>query len=165
MKDILKYELSPVPTAMFKDSGDMRTSQRKSDLKNTINELVNDARTEEVPSVVIIDGCAYLWSTQWLTKGTINDFISNYATRILNLLKESDVYLVLDRYFKFSIKDVTRGERGKSSLRAYNINLSMPLPSQSDMLNHIENKKQLNRIPISRNYTKSWVHELLINNR
>ena len=33
MKDVLKYELCPIPKSMFKDSGEMRTADNKSDFK------------------------------------------------------------------------------------------------------------------------------------
>ena len=112
MKDVLKYELCPIPTSMFKDSGEMKIADNKSVLKKTISVLTS-ARTEQVPSVALVDGCAYLWNTQWPAKGTVDDFINNYVSRILKLLKDSDVYLVFDRYFNFSMKGMTRGERGK----------------------------------------------------
>ena len=121
---------------MFKDSGDMRTLTNKSDLKNSIN-VVSSTR------VVVVDGCTFLWSTLWPTKGCVNDFINTYIAHLLRLLKDSDVYLVFDRYFQFNIKCATRNDRGKSSLRAFNVNLSMPLPSQADILNHMGSKKQL----------------------
>ena len=64
MKDVLRYELCPIPKSMFKDSGEMRTADKKSDLKKTLNVL-RSSRTEEDPSVTVVNGSAYLWNTQW----------------------------------------------------------------------------------------------------
>ena len=44
---------------------------------------------------------------------------------------------------------MTRGERGKSSLRAFNVQIPIPLPSKNDILNHIGNKKQLINVIVS----------------
>ena len=110
---------------------------------NSQNGLKQTHSIEESPNLVVVDGCAFLWSTLWPTKGCVNGFINSYIERLLRLLKDSDVYLVFDRYFQFSIKCATRSDCGKSSLRAFNVNLSIPLPLQADILNHIGNKKQL----------------------
>ena len=36
IEDLLKYELSPVPTSLFDENGDMRLNKQKSELKNTL---------------------------------------------------------------------------------------------------------------------------------
>ena len=33
LQDVFAYELSPIPVSLFKDSGDMRPADSKSDLK------------------------------------------------------------------------------------------------------------------------------------
>ena len=81
----------------------MRTADNKSDLKKTLNVLTS-SRTEENPSVTVVDGSAYLWNTQWPAKGTVNDYISSFLSRIVKLLKHTNVYLVFDRYYENSIK-------------------------------------------------------------
>ena len=39
MRDVLKYELSPIPTSMFNDSGDIRTPKNEADLKNAFSVI------------------------------------------------------------------------------------------------------------------------------
>ena len=40
IKQLLSYELSPVPTSMFTDSGEMRTAKAKSVLKQVLQKEV-----------------------------------------------------------------------------------------------------------------------------
>ena len=58
-RDIFKYELSPVQTLMFDDSGAMRITKTKSVLKQKLR-VEQSARTSMQLQVVIIDGCAIL---------------------------------------------------------------------------------------------------------
>ena len=70
--DVLRYELAPLPlpTWMFKDTGDMCTAAGKSSLKKKLNVTlpllhVNDAE------VTIIDGCAILWCIHCVHEKTV----------------------------------------------------------------------------------------------
>ncbi|KAK1895394.1 Tryptophan synthase alpha chain [Dissostichus eleginoides] len=58
---------------------------------------------------------------------------------------ESDVYLIFDRYYDYSIKSVTRDVRETVVSRKHHLLLSTKLPAQKVVLSSIENKKQLNR--------------------
>ena len=44
----------------------------------------------------------------WTTNGTAQDFFNNYTARVIRYLKNSDVYLVIDRYYPQNITGVTR---------------------------------------------------------
>ena len=57
--DFLNHELAPVPTAMFNESGDMRTATAKSTLMANLKVEVMDRQIEKV-GTVFIDGSALL---------------------------------------------------------------------------------------------------------
>ena len=59
IKDFLNHELAPVPTAMFNESGDMRTATAKSTLMANLKVEVMDRQIEKV-GTVFIDGSALL---------------------------------------------------------------------------------------------------------
>ena len=65
---------------------------------------------------VILDGCAIFWVIHWpAAGGTPTDFAENVLLYVLKLLSNSDVFLVLDRYNKPSIKAQAQAERGSAN--------------------------------------------------
>ena len=137
---VLKHELAPVPTSMFKDSGEMRTATTKSDLKNKLQVVISSRMVEKVDATVI-DGSALLWSVHWPEKETVKDYVDNFSGCIMRKAAHLDIYLTFDRYYEYSIKSVTRGARaGKHATRRHHLNLSSPLPLQNVVLTVNENK-------------------------
>ena len=65
MKEVLKFELSPIPTSLYEDSGDMRLAKAKSVFKKKL-QIDQSDRTSSKPEIIIIDGCALLWVIHWL---------------------------------------------------------------------------------------------------
>lgn len=142
IKDILRYELSPVPQALFDEHGDMRT-QAKAVLKNKLQVEVS-ARHANPPDLFIIDGCAMLWSVHWPANGTVEDYIRNFLGSVNFYLKQGSVYLIFDRYPAVSIKNGIRSNRaGKEASRKHLLTLQTPLPTQKVVLTVTHNKKQL----------------------
>ena len=45
IEDVLKYELSPVPTWLFDENGDVRLNKQKTELKNTLKIEVQTDRS------------------------------------------------------------------------------------------------------------------------
>ena len=75
MEDLFRYELAPVPAALFKDTGEGRYPTSKAVLKNALKVEVS-TRTI-VPDTIIIDGCAMLHSAIHWPKGRkVNDFLA-----------------------------------------------------------------------------------------
>ena len=75
MGDLFKYELAPVPAALFKDTGEGRYPTSKAALKNALKVEVS-TRTI-VPDAIIIDGCAILHgAVHWPNRGKVNDFLA-----------------------------------------------------------------------------------------
>ena len=59
LEDVLKYELSAVLLSLFENTGDMRASKSKSDLKKAL-QVETSLVLQLKLNVVIIDGCAHL---------------------------------------------------------------------------------------------------------
>ncbi|KAJ8391024.1 hypothetical protein AAFF_G00096450 [Aldrovandia affinis] len=142
VKDVLAYELAPVPTAMFTEDG-MRICKAKSTLKKSLQIEVSRRNAGDA-DVTVIDGSALLWTIHWPADGTVADFIENVKTRLTSYLSESDVYLIFDRYYDYSIKSITRDVRETGVNKKHHLLLSTKLPAQKVVLSSIENKKQLN---------------------
>ena len=96
LEDVLKYELAPVPTALFDENGDIRSNKQKSELKNTLQVDVSNRHIHT--EAVVIDGNAVLWSLHWPSKGLVEDLAEVYLSYVMNHLTEHDVFLVFDRY-------------------------------------------------------------------
>ena len=96
IKKVLTYELSPVPPALFDESGGMRI-QAKAASKAKLQVEVSTRLTRS-PDAIIIDGCALLWSVHWPVSGTVEDYSVNFMGIIGYHLIAGDVYLIFDRY-------------------------------------------------------------------
>ncbi|KAJ8018705.1 hypothetical protein HOLleu_43161 [Holothuria leucospilota] len=148
LSNVLSYELSPVPTALFDDSGEMRTAKSKSELKKQIKVEVSARHALQEPSCTVIDGCALLWIPTWpsptLTQPPIvMDFVTKFKRKVEERLRSGDVYLVFDRYVDYSTKCSTRISRGNACSRVFQLSPTSPLPSQKLALTVTQNKKQL----------------------
>ena len=144
VRDVLSYELAPVPTSMFTNEG-MRICKAKSTLKRMLQVEVS-RRNAGIADVIVIDGSALLWTIHWPTDGTVGDFVANFKRRIASYLTDSDVYLIFDRYYEYSIKSVTRDGRKTGVSRKHHLLRTTALPSQKVILASVENKTQLIRI-------------------
>ena len=144
IKLLLSYELSPVPTSMFTDSGEMRTAKAKSVLKQVLQKEVSSRSIKKQITTVVIDGSAILYILQWPPMtGTVGDFVKKYRNYVERRLASCDVYLVFDRYRDYSTKSVTRISRGAQLSRVHQLTNTMPIPPQKVILTIPENKQQL----------------------
>ena len=109
-----------------------------------MNQLQVEVSSRKTPStdITIIDGSALLWVVHWSAGGTVKDYVANFRRHIENKLEKRDTYLVFDRYYDYSTKDVTRSVR-KSGSRVHQLNVNTQLPPQKVVLTVTENKKQL----------------------
>lgn len=143
VEKVLSHELSTVPTALFDDSGEMRICKNKSKLKTLLKEDVSSRIVASDHVSFVIDGSALLWVIPWPAKGTVSDYIFRFKSALITKLQLGDVYLIFDRYYTFSTKDVARQKREVGVSRVYQLSLLSPLPSQKVTLTVTENKKQL----------------------
>ena len=65
VKALLSYELSPVPTAMFTETGEMRVAKAKSNLKRVLQKEVSARCIERQITTLVIDGCAIFYVLSW----------------------------------------------------------------------------------------------------
>jgi hypothetical protein len=98
VENIFRYELSPIPTSIFTDTGDLRPAKSKAEL-NKIGSKI-PLRSMASPNLIIIDGCAILWAVNWPTNGLVSDFIENVCDYIFRRLKICDTAVVFDRYYQ-----------------------------------------------------------------
>ena len=143
IKDVLSYELAPVPTSMFDSTGEMRAATSKSSLKRQLLVEVSARTSASETSVVVIDGSALLWVVPWPAEGTTTDYANNFKHAIAKRLEVGDVHLVFDRYYDYSTKSVTRSARATGASRVHELQLNTKLPPQKTVLTVTENKKQL----------------------
>ncbi|KAG1650780.1 Alpha-2-macroglobulin-like protein 1 [Nymphon striatum] len=87
LQDLFSYELAPVPTSMFKDSGAIRFMTDKVKLKRL--QVETSVRTILIDATVI-DGSALLWIPNWPTKGTVADLIAGFKSLIEWRLRHGD---------------------------------------------------------------------------
>ena len=142
LKDSSKYELSPVPLSRVDQNGDVKLAKQKADLKNRLKEEV-PKRTSLTENVVVLDGCALLWSVHQPKAGNFKYLVNVFKDYAMKLLHKSKVFLTLDRYHDYSIKGVTRQDDVGNARRSYNLSLSAPLPSKEVTLHSTQTKKQL----------------------
>ena len=141
VEHLFSYELAPIPTSMFTDNGDMRISKTKSVLKRKL-QVEQSSQIYQQSEVSVIDGCAILWVIHWPSNGVVKDFVNGFIKFIFEKLSISNLYLVFDRYYDFSIKSGTRkGRAGSLAARHHKIRLDTPLPSQKVILNVTENNR------------------------
>ena len=146
MKEVLKYELTPMPLSMFKTDGSPRICKAKSDFMNGLKVTV--PTRGKTPDMTIVDGCAVLWKIQWPSaNGTVQDFVKGFHKFVYDMLKKNDVMIIFDRYYDYSIKSVTRENRNViQSSKQVKITLTGPAHDKNVVLANKDNKIQLIRI-------------------
>lgn len=146
-KDVLSYELAPIPTALFDDSGEMRICKSKADLKHKTSVAISVRNTNNI-NCTILDGCAILWIIPWpastqTNQASVSQYVTSFKKYILQKLETGHVYLVFDRYIEFSTKCSTRKARGSGGCKVFQLTAKSVLPPQNQILTIPENKRQL----------------------
>ena len=139
---IFNYELAPVPTSMFQDSGEARYSKTKSVLKIKLKVEVS------VPGIqaeaVFNNGGEMLHSAVcWPKDGLVRDLFRSIEAYIRRFIEKSDVYMIFDRYFDNSIRSVTRQIRIDLFRRVHHLAINSPLSANNVCMNSIGTKQQL----------------------
>ena len=130
IKQLLSHELSPVPTAIFSESGEMRVANAKSKLLKVLQKEVSVRNVKKQISTVVIYGSAIFYVIPWPPSSvTVEDFVISFRNYIEKRLHSSDAYLVFDRYKEYSKKGVTRVSRGAHICCVHSLPLLCPCPS------------------------------------
>ena len=90
LKNVLSYELAPVPPSMFLDLDAMRICKAKSDLKNKLAINLSARNSASDVAAIVLDGSAVLWVIHWPAKGTIINFVDNFKMFLATKLLEAD---------------------------------------------------------------------------
>ena len=107
--NLCKYERAPVPTSLFKDTGDPRFTSSKAVLKNKIKVEVSSRGIEN--DAILVDGGGMLHSSiHWPNERLAEDLVKGIEQYISKIVS-SDGSLIFDRYFDYSIKSETRLKR------------------------------------------------------
>ena len=102
-----------------------------------------------------MDGCATFWDITWPKNGIVRDL----AYQMYQYVKENvEVFLVFDRYFKYSIKGATREQRTGNITNNHILTLDSPLQAREIMMKSSKNKTQVIDI-----VSKFIIHLLSIN--
>ena len=137
--DLLAHELAPVPSALFTDSGELRTASAKPVLKTSTAQLLSTRRAQENADVIVIDGSASLWIPSWPASGTIQHYIEKFKYHTGHKLTTAGVFLVFGRYQEYSIKGATRTSRGTGMTH---LTTATILSTHKVVLTVTENKKK-----------------------
>ena len=121
----------------------MRNFKSKSDLKNTL-QIEISIRNQSNADAKIIDGCGQVWAISWPTNRTSRNLAyTMYKAEIFLLAKCIDVYLIFDRYCKFSFIGITWIQKTTNLSNTRILSLNAPLPSREVIMTSSTNKTQL----------------------
>ena len=129
---------------MFSESGEMRVAKAKSVLKKVLQKEVSSICIKKAISTVGIDGSAIVYLIHWpASSATVGDFVVKFRNYIEKQLQSYNVYLVFDRYRKYSTKGVTRVSRGAQLSRVHQLTTVMPVLSPKVILTFPDNYANL----------------------
>ena len=150
LETLFSRELALHSTALFDNNGDMRSTS-KSVLKSSI-QILSGTRTLHPPTVIIVGGCALLWTAPWPSSpARVSDFISAAVTCFMRHTESCPaVHVVFDRYNELSTKSCCRLARQKGNSRVYTLKEDTPLPKQSLVLDVTANKQQIIQLIVNR---------------
>ena len=94
----------------------MRPLTSKSKMKNCLG-VEQSLRTLTHPDVIMLDGCALIWSVYWPTSGTMGDVVQIMVEFLQKRMDYTDVYHVFDRYHPYSPKSSTWIQRSSESAK------------------------------------------------
>ena len=84
IKQLLSYELSPIPTEMFSEYGEMKVAKTKSVLKKVLQTEVSSRCIKKTISTVVIDGFATLYLIPWpASRATFGDFVVKFRNGVV----------------------------------------------------------------------------------
>ena len=145
-EEIISYKLRWHPPAYFKEDGEMRFATMKSALRNAIGSITNK-RLFGIPTTIIVDVSAFLWTVKWPSKGKLIDVLIEVKRILKDLLKESDVHWIDDRYRPYSTKSASRVSREENaSSRSHQLRPDMPILEKQLILKSKNNKERMNKL-------------------
>ena len=142
LKSLFNYELAPVVTSLFEDSGEPRYGTSKSDLKNSLKVEVS-SRGKELDAVLVDCGGMLHSAIYWPKDRQVSDLLKSIEKYACNLINLADLYMIFDRHYDRRIKSDTRMKRIVGFKRIHHLTLSSPLPAKKVCMSPIQTKKTL----------------------
>ena len=138
LSDVFKHELSPVPSALFDEYGDMR----KGNKATLVHKLAVFTTTPLDPvDTELVDGNEAIYHTLWPRNTTLKTFACKFVT---SFDKQHDTYIIFDQYYKYAIKSHERQRWAKGTTpKQYVLNGNTILPAKDIIMKSDENKKAL----------------------
>ena len=138
LTDVFSYEPKCQLRCLKIEDNEVKTT-----LKRKL-QVEESPRTLSTPETIVVDGCAILWVMQWPKHGTVQqDYVNNALEYIFGNLQHSDVNIICDRYYEYSINSSTKTSRTVQASRRHRQTPSTPLPAQNVVLTVKENKQQI----------------------
>lgn len=136
LSEVFKHELSPVPSALFDEYGDMRKGSKAT----LVQKLAVFATSPLGPvQVEIVDGNEAIYHTSWPKNTTVKSFASIFLHPFQS---QHDTYIIFDQYMEHSVKSHERQRRTKGAKPTqYRINPNTVLPDR-DVIMKNGKKKQ-----------------------
>ena len=146
LSEIFKHELSPVPSALFDEYGDMRKGSKA---VLTQKVAVFSSSPQHPVDLELIDGNEAIYHTSWPKNATVKDFANTF---VRSFDRPHDTYVVFDQYNKHSIKSQERLRRAKAkrvTSQEFVLNSNTMLPSKELIMKNDNNKSCVKQsIPI-----------------
>ena len=92
------------------------TADLKTKMKNCL-VVEQSLRTVTHPDVIMLDGCALLWSVYWPASGTMGDVVQIMVEYLQKPMDYTDVFPVFDRYHPYSPQGSTWIQRSSESAK------------------------------------------------
>ena len=99
LKSLFNYELAPVVTSLFEDSGEPRYATSKSDLKNSLKVEVL-SRGKELDAVLVDCGGMLHSAIYWPKDRQVSDLLKSIEKYACNLINLADLCMIFDRYYE-----------------------------------------------------------------
>ena len=144
LTDVVSCELAAYPPSMFNPDRSMYIATNKTCLKNSLT-VETSVWVWGQPPVIVVDVSAVLWTLLWPPK-VLSKYLSILSWFGLQT-NNSDVHLVLDRYFDYTARSSTRVARAskKIATRVHKLG-EKTLPSRDVILKCVSNKIQINHL-------------------
>lgn len=113
LETVLKHELVLAAPSIFSKKGDILITTQRHVLYEKLQVVVSH-RSLQKNSVSIVDKCVVLRIFQWPVNDAVEDIAENILKYAMNILCPKVVYLMFDRYKKYSIKESTQIQRSKN---------------------------------------------------
>ena len=143
IQSLFAYELTPIPTALFRD--DMMRKGNKSSLGASLKEGVKPAEISEISNAkFVIDGGALLHRIYWRAGSSFKEIVGQYVTYVNSTYGGDRCTIVFDGYAS-STKDHEHSRREVGRTASYTMiaeNIIAPDNQQAFLKNDL-NKTQL----------------------